>query len=167
MITEDDVIEIGTIRRPHGKQGDVQCQMENDYWEQAEAEFVVLRLENILVPMRVTDWRGKGSDTLIMTLRTITTEEQAARLTGTKVYMLRRDLDGIDTSALTWQQLTGYRVIDTDQGDLGEVEAVDETTINTLLTLSGGRLIPIHEDFIGAIDQDARELHITLPYLLQ
>lgn len=167
MIREDEVIEIGTIRRPHGKQGEVQCQMDNDYWEQAEAEFVVLRLDNILVPMRVDEWRGKGSDTLIMTLHTITTEEQAARLTGTTVYMLRRDLEDIDIDALTWQQLTGYRVIDTDQGDLGEVEAVDESTINTLLTLTGGRLIPIHEDFIRAIDPEAQQLHITLPYLLQ
>lgn len=167
MITEDEIIEIGTIRRPHGKQGEVQCQMLNDYWEEAEdAEWLVLRIDNIPVPMRVDEWRGKGSDTLIMKLHTVTSEDAAARLSGTTAYMLKRDLEGIDTDAITWQELRGYRVMDSEQGDLGEVTDVDESTINTLLTLDTGSMIPIHEDFILDIDTAQRVLHINLPFIL-
>jgi 16S rRNA processing protein RimM len=65
----------------------------------------------------------------------------------------------------TWQSLIGYRVVDTDQGDLGIVEEVDETTINTLITLNDGRLIPIHEDFIIDINAEDKQLTICLPFI--
>lgn len=167
MITNEEVLQIGTLRRPHGKIGEVQCQMDNEYWDNSEtAEFLILRLDNILVPFRVTDWRGKGSDTLIFRLAGIDSEESASRLTGTEAYILRRDINEDVEEELTWQQLVGYRVQDTDQGNLGEVTDVDETTINTLITLSDGRLIPIHEDFIVEVDEENRVLTITLPFQL-
>lgn len=166
MIQEQEVIRIGTLRRPHGKKGEVQCQMDNEYWDEADAEFVILKIENIFVPFRVTDWRGKGSDTLIFALQGIDSEEKAARLTGTETFMLRRDLVGQEDTELTWQSLTGYQVEDREQGALGTVTEVDETTMNTLLTLSDGRLIPIHEDFIDEIDTDKHLLRINLPFLL-
>ena len=167
MITAEEVILIGSLRRPHGKVGELQCVMENEYWDNSEtAEFVVLKLDNILVPFRVLEWRGKGADTLIFRLSGIESEEQAARLTGTEVYMLRRDIDEEIDNGLTWQQLVGYQVIDADQGTLGEVAYVDESTINTLITLSSGQLIPIHEDFILDINESEHRLTIRLPFTL-
>lgn len=167
MITAEEVIQIGSLRRPHGKVGELQCQMENEYWDNSETgEFVVLKIDNILVPFRVLEWRGKGADTLIFRLRGIESEEQAARLTGTEVYMLRRDIGEEIDEGLTWQQLVGYNVLDADQGPLGEVTYVDESTINTLITLSTGQLIPIHEDFILDINEDDKILSIRLPYQL-
>jgi ribosomal 30S subunit maturation factor RimM len=55
--------------------------------------------------------------------------------------------------------------MDTDQGELGTVDQVDETTINTLITLSDGRLIPIHEDFIVDINAEDKLLTICLPFI--
>lgn len=166
MITESEVISIGTLRRPHGKQGEIQCQMLNEYWDDAEADFIILRINNILVPFRVTNWRGKGADTLIFQLSGIDSEEEASRLCGTEAYMLRRDMTEEEDTQLTWQQLVGYQVIDTDQGNLGEVMDVDESTINTLITLADERMIPIHEDFIVSIDESEKILTITLPFTL-
>lgn len=167
MITETEVIKIGTLRRPHGKVGEIQCQMENEYWDNAEAEFLILLMDGILVPWRVVDWRGKGADTLIFRLSGIDSEESAARLTGAEAFMLRADMSEDADESLTWQQLTGFHVLDADQGDLGTVAMVDESTINTLITLSDGRLIPIHEDFILEIDEEQHILHIRLPFTLQ
>lgn len=167
MITESEIIQIGNLRRPHGKVGEIQCQMDNEYWDNSEtAEFIVLKIDNIFVPFRVLEWRGKGADTLIFRLNGIDSEEKAARLTGTEAYMLRRDMNEEEDTSLTWQQLVGYQVIDTDQGTLGEVSYVDESTINTLITLSDGRLIPIHEDFILDINESEKTLTIRLPYQL-
>ena len=65
----------------------------------------------------------------------------------------------------TWQSLLGYQVLDTDQGELGTIVHVDETTINTLITLDNDLLIPIHEDFIIDINQDDKLLTICLPFV--
>lgn len=165
MITTKQVISIGRLTRTHGKRGELQCLMTNDYWDNAEASFIILLLDNILVPFRVVDWRGKGSDTLIFQLDHITDEQEAQRLVGTEVFMLISEMNQEDELLPTWQSLVGYSVIDTDQGDLGMVQDVDETTINTLITLNDGRMIPIHEDFIVDINTEDKQLTICLPFI--
>ena len=140
--------------------------MNNEYWDNAEANFLIIKLDNILVPFRVLDWRGKGSDSLIFQLDNITNEQEAQPLIGAEAFMLLSDMNQEDELLPTWQSLIGFHVMDTDQGDLGVVEDVDETTINTLITLNDGRLIPIHEDFIVDINAEDKRLTICLPFIL-
>ena len=166
MITNEQVISIGRLTRTHGKRGELQCLMNNEYWDNADANFLILKLDNILVPFRVLDWRGKGCDSLIFQLSHIHDEQEAQRLIGAEAFMLLSDMNQEDELLPTWQSLIGYRVVDTDQGDLGIVEEVDETTINTLITLNDGRLIPIHEDFIIDINSEDKRLTICLPFIL-
>ena len=165
MITTEQVISIGRITRIHGKRGELQCLTSNEYWDNANAEFLILNIDNILVPFRVIDWRGKGSDSLIFQLDRITNEQTAQTLIGCQAYMLASDISDEDELMPTWQSLVGYLIVDTDQGELGSVADVDETTINTLITLSDGRLIPIHEDFIINIEPDKKLLTICLPFI--
>ena len=165
MITIDQVISIGRITRTHGKRGEIQCLTSNEYWDNADATFLIININNILVPFRVLDWRGKGSDSLIFQLDRITDEQMALPLIGCQAYMLASDLSEEDEILPTWQSLMGYEVVDTDQGTLGKVAEIDETTINTLITLDNGQLIPIHEDFILDIKADEKQLVICLPYL--
>lgn len=166
MITFQEVIYIGYLRRPHGKQGEIQCLTENTLWEESEARFLILERDGILVPYRVTEWREKGADMLIFRLVGIDTEPQAAVLTGTKVYMLRKDVSSESEDLLTWQDLVGYQLVDKQNGIIGTIAYIDESTINTLATLTDERLIPLHEDFIDNIDTDKRILHIDLPFAL-
>lgn len=165
MISNEDVISIGKITRTHGKRGEVQCLMENEYWDNADATFLILSIDNILVPFRVLDWRGKGSDSLIFQLDRIKDEQQAQQLIGHQAYMLKSDISEENEILPTWQSLKGYRVLDTDQGELGTITDVDETTINTLITLNNNQLIPLHEDFIIDILQEKQQITICLPFI--
>ena len=165
MITKEQVIAIGKITRTHGKRGEIQCLTSNEYWDNAEASFLILSINNIFVPFRVLDWRGKGSDSLIFQLDRIADEQSALPLIGCQAYMLTSDLSEEDEALPTWQSLIGYRVLDTDQGELGTIIHVDETTINTLITLDNDQLIPLHEDFILNIEPDKQLLTICLPFL--
>ena len=165
MITNEQVISIGRLTRTHGKRGELQCLMSNDYWDNADATFIILKLDNILVPFRVLDWRGKGCESLIFQLDHINDEQAAQQLIGTEAFMLLSDINQEDEIMPTWQSLVGFKVIDTDQGELGIVDIVDETTINTLITLNDGRLIPIHEDFIIDINAEDKLLTICLPFI--
>ncbi len=165
MITNEQVIAIGRITRTHGKRGEIQCLMSNEYWDNADATFLILSIDNILVPFRVLDWRGKGSDSLIFQLDRITDEQSALQLIGHQAYMLKSDISEEEEIMPTWQSLLGYRVLDTDQGELGTITDVDETTINTLVTLNHNQLIPLHEDFIINIEPDKQLITICLPFV--
>lgn len=163
MILTTEILRIGTLCRPHGTKGEIQCQMENMYWDEAEAEFLIVETDGILVPFRVDDWRRKGAETLLFQLSGVDNEKKAVRLCGSTAYMLRRDLSGDAEIQPTWQELVGYIIEDESRGRVGIVRAVDESTVNTLLETEDGRLFPIHQDLIRHIDAANRTLHVCLP----
>ena len=129
-----------------------------------DAEFLLFQLDDILTPFRLVEWREKGANAYIVALEGITTEEQAQRLCGNRVYLLRSDLtDNPDEPLLMWQDLIGYEVIDDELGSVGHIQNVDDSTINTLFLLDSEVVIPAHEDFITEIDSDQRKLYVSLP----
>ena len=94
--------------------------------------------------------------------------ERISELIGEEGFVLRSEMQDDEDGLLTWQDLVGYTIM--DEGENGEEEQVgviayvDESTINTLATLEDGRMIPLHEDFITEIDEEARVLHVRLPF---
>lgn len=132
MISKDDLISIGIIRRTHYKD---------------LPDFVFVLRDGLFVPFRT---------------------ERISELIGEEGFVLRSEMQGEEDGMLTWQDLVGYTIM--DEGENGEEEQVgviayvDESTINTLATLEDGRMIPLHEDFITEIDEEARVLHVRLPF---
>lgn len=163
MILDSEVIRVGYFSRTHGKQGNLQCQVEHDLIADADPTFVVLRLDGILTPFRLEDWREKNQESYILTLQDVDTEEKAQRLVGTEVNLLRRDITEHTEEAITMTDLIGFQVFDQTVGFIGTIEDVDESTINTLLQLTGDVVIPLHEDFVTDIDYTTRKLTLDLP----
>ena len=129
MITAQDLISIGVIRRTHYKD---------------LPDFVFVRRDGLFVPFR---------------------SENISELIGEEGFLLRTDMQEEGNGTLTWQDLVGYTVEDEDQ-TIGVIAHIDESTINTLATLEDGRMIPLHEDFIIDIDEEAHILHLQLPFEL-
>ena len=132
MISKDELISIGIIRRTHYKD---------------LPDFVFVLRDGLFVPFRT---------------------ERISELIGEEGFVLRSEMQGEEDGLLTWQDLVGYTIM--DEGENGEEEQVgviayvDESTINTLATLEDGRMLPLHEDFITEIDEEARVLHVRLPF---
>ena len=112
-------------------------------------EFIFVKRDGLLVPFR---------------------SEQVSELIGEEAFVLRSDVQEEGEEMLTWQDLVGYTIMDEgDDGawtEIGVIAAVDESTINTLATLEDGRLVPLHEDFILDIDEDAHVLRVHFPFAL-
>ena len=92
--------------------------------------------------------------------------EQAVDLMGEEVFALRSDIRRDEEGELTWQDLVGFTIQDEQDGEIGVIDYIDESTINTLATLTDGRMVPLHEDFIIDIDTETRVLHVNLPFSL-
>ena len=129
MISQDDVLSIGIIRRTHYKD---------------LPPFVFVQRDGLLVPFR---------------------SENISDLIGEEGFVLRRDVQDEEDGLMTWQDLVGYTISD-DGKTVGIIASIDESTINTLATLEDGRLLPLHEDFIIEIDEQARVLRVRLPFVL-
>ena len=92
--------------------------------------------------------------------------EAIASLMGEEIWLKRSDIQEEEDGLLTWQDLVGFTIEDDENGTVGTIEAIDESTINTLATLSDGRMVPLHEDFILEIDEEQRVLHVHFPFSL-
>ncbi len=92
--------------------------------------------------------------------------EEIASLMGEEIWVKRSDIQEEEDGLLTWQDLVGYTIMDDETGTVGTIETIDESTINTLATLTDGRMVPLHEDFILEIDEEKRVLHVHFPFSL-
>ena len=152
MIREDEVYKIGMLTKTHGVSGELNMAFTDDVFDRVEAEYVVCRMDGILVLMKF-----EGLDT----------EEQARRMVGVEVYFPKALTEEVREGEYTWSYFTGFTVVDTVHGELGQVEAVDESTLNVLFevaTPSGGKiLLPAGEDLVEDIDHKNRKIYMTLP----
>jgi len=92
--------------------------------------------------------------------------ENISELIGEEGFVLRSDIPEEEEGTMTWQELVGYEIEDDESGKIGIIEAVDESTINTLAVLEDGRMLPLHEDFILEINEEAHLLRVHFPFSL-
>ncbi len=163
MITQDEIIEIGTLRKPHGTRGEIQCTLINDWLDTAEPEYLILEIDNIFVPFFLEEYRYKNDETVLLTFEDIHTEERVAQLTGCRVFLHKNQLPEDAEVSLAPTSLIGYTVIDTEQGILGTITDIDTSTLNLLFALDSGVIFPAHDDFVVEINPDTQQLTVRLP----
>ena len=163
MIREEDVYKIGKIGQPHGVSGEVTLRFTDDVFDRVDADYLVLMVDGILVPFFMEEYRFRSDEVALVKFEDIDSVERASELTGCEVFF-PRELADDDEGELTWSQIVGYDIVDADSHKLiGRIASVDETTINVLLELDDGTLIPAAEEFIIDIDHKERKMFMRLP----
>ena len=163
MIREEEVFQIGKLGKTHGVKGEISFLFDDDVFDRVDADYLILKIDGILVPFFIEEYRFKSDSNALMKFEGIDTQEQARDLTGTDVYFPRSLADS-DDGTLTWSVLVGFDIIDADSGrTVGRIASVDDSTLNILFCLDDSRLIPASEDLIIAVDQQARSLTMHIP----
>ncbi len=167
MIREDEVYKIGVLTKTHGVSGELNLAFTDDVFDRAGAEYVVCRMDGIMVPFFMEGYRFRSDTAALVKFEGVDTEEQARRMAGVEVYFPKVLKEEVREGECPWSYFTGFTVVDAVLGELGRVEAVDESTLNVLFeveTPSGKRiLIPACEDLVDDIDHKGRKIYMTLP----
>jgi len=176
MVSDSDVYQIGVITRTHGVRGEVAFQFTDDVWDRVEADYLFCKMDGLLVPFFLEEWRFRSDTTALLKFEDIDNADAAARMVGAEVYFPKALTPSeVDEEDLTWQHFTGFEVIRAlsitgDRGEglfLGTVTSVLDQTANVLLeiTTPEGKsiLIPAHEDFILRADHRERRLYVDVP----
>lgn len=163
----DEVYKIGRLGKPHGVKGEITFMFDDDIFDRADNDYLVLDIDGILVPFFIDEYRFKSNETALVKFEDIDTQEAARELTGTTVYFPRHLADDTDDQ-LSWARIVGFALRDTASDTVvGTIASVDDSTINLLfeVTTPDGRdiLIPAHEELIEYADADAHELGLRLP----
>lgn len=163
MIADESVYRIGQITRTHGVKGEVALSFTDDVWDRADASFLVLRIDGILVPFFMEEYRFRSNTVALVKFIGYDSSESARELCGTDVYFpheLTPEVSPDDEFA--WNHFTGFRVVDKNVGYLGDIDHVDDSTSNVLFFV-GSLMIPAVEEFVTAIDHAARTVEVNLP----
>ena len=163
MIMEPEVYKIGSITRTHGVRGEVSLSFTDDVWDRADADYLVLRIDGILVPFFMEEYRFRSDTTALVKFQDYDSAESARELCGCEVYFPHALTPAPqEDEEYSWRYFTGFRVADEKAGELGEITYVDDSTQNVLFQV-GERLIPAVESFITDIDHQARIIRMQLP----
>ena len=106
-------------------------------------EFVFVQRDGLFIPFR---------------------SSEIASLMGEEVFVLKHDMETEDDE-MAWVDFEGW-TLDDGNATIGKIVRVDDSTMNIFAELEDGRMLPLHEDFIINIDEEAKVLHVNLPFAL-
>ncbi len=155
-----DLVPMGRSAGAFGTKGEVKVY---SFARQAE---VFLRAERLWVgadpqaarPYRLVSLRPHAGR-LLFSLEEVRTREEAQRLKGAWVFLLRTDLPPLEPDEYYWFQLKGVRVVTTGGRELGRIQQVNDYGASELWFTRDeqGReaIIPILEGVVHGMDLDA------------
>lgn len=158
-----DTYKIGTLTRTHGIKGELSMNFTDDVWDRADADYVFLEVDGIQVPFFLEGWRYRSDSVALLKFQDIDNSEDANEYVGADVYF-PHDLtpEPSEEDEYTWRHFTGWQVVDSTIGNVGEIEYVEDSTVNTIFCIDG-KLVPANEDFIERIDAKERVIYMNLP----
>lgn len=166
MITEKEVFRIGFLLKPHGVKGEISMSFLDSVVEELDAPYLVCLVDGIFVPFFVESVRNKGDRTVLIKFQGINSIEQARRFQGIRVFVPIQYASQEIGQNLTWESFIGFQVIDSKSGLLGNIEAVDTSTLNVIFFVAGldkEIIIPANEEWIDNIDTQEKIINFSLP----
>lgn len=168
MIHNDEVYHIGYIQKFRGLQGEVELQFTDDPFDRGDAEYLVLKIDEILVPFFLENYRFKNNDTAILKFENIDNDAEAKKLVGLQVYYPLAHLnDDEDQELSSLKALTGFTLYDEAFGEVGIINTVDDSSYNTLFYVDhpkkGELVLPYHDDFLVDYNIANRTITLALP----
>lgn len=181
MLTPDDLIEIGTVLKPHGVKGELSVTLHDADVDLGALRCVFMEREGLPVPFFISGVRNKSTLGRLVHIDGIDTEEAARRFSGAALLGLRAEVEAMLAEAreaddtddegegVYANDLIGLTAVAAG-ATLGEVTAIDDTTANLLLVIKRAGdadapplLVPLAGEFIAGVDPEAGVLELTLP----
>lgn len=166
MIELNEVQRIGQIVKPHGVGGEMAVTVPASLDWTDDIDCLVCSLDGILVPFFLESIRPKSSTTILVKFEGYDSVESTSRFMGVTVYMPLRFVAESDEEEPSWSSFLDWRVVDSNAGPLGTVDAVDDSTPNILFQVRDGgreRIIPANPEWITRVDRKNRTLIYNLP----
>ncbi len=166
-MTKDDCFELGHITKTHGINGEVVFFLDVDSpADYEDLDTVLIEVRGELIPYFIESI-SINKNRAIVALEDIETVEQAERLLKCGLYLPLDNLEPIeDPDRFYYHEITGYRVVDAEAGELGTVTTVYAMPTQDLVAMhyQGQEiLIPINSAIVQGVDRAAKKLNVTLP----
>ena len=102
------------------------------------------------------------SKTIVAQVKGINNRDEALQLIGKDLYINKDQLPELDNDANYWHELTGFRVINKNEVDLGIVDYLVDTGSNHVLVTKGEteHWIPYIDPFLVSVDKHKKVISV-------
>ncbi len=160
-----NLIEIGWTGKPHGLKGEIKLRIQEFYEDDLFASTSVL-IGDPPIPYFVEQLRAGGA--VIGKFETLDSREAVALLAGKPVWLMASQVSAVaePEDDTPWEALVGYSIRAEGYPLLGPITGIMDLPQHYLAEMKhGGKdiLVPIHEDLITGVEEDAKVLEMVLP----
>ena len=160
-----DLIEIGWTGRPHGLKGEIKLRI-SDFYEDDLFAAKSLLIGDPPVPFFIEQLRAGGA--VIGKFETLDSREAVALLAGKPIWLMASQVAAVEEPEddKPWEALVGYSIRAEGYPLLGPITSIMDLPEHCLAEMKhDGRdiLVPLHEDLISGVEEDAKILEMVLP----
>lgn len=163
----NEMYYLGKVTRTFGYKGEIVLYLDvddtNDY---LELDSVIIETKKEMIPFIITAKSFKHNNTVVVRLEDVDNEESARQLVNCKLYLPLAFLPKLSGNNFYYHEVIGFKVIDANYGEIGNLEKVLDYPNQDLLMVRQNFaeiLIPINNDIIKNVDRSNREIHIQAP----
>lgn len=164
-MTKEECFYVGKVTKTWGIKGQVVLFLDvDDPTEYAEMDSILIETKTGLVPYFIEELNLNGNKA-VATFEDLSPEESAA-LVGRDLYLPLDVLPKLEGNQFYYHEIIGFKVIDTEKGDIGTIASVLEYPAQPLFQIMKGDteiLIPIIDQVIKRVDRDGKTIYIEAP----
>ena len=164
----DDCYQLGYVIKTHGLHGELSIMLDVDVpeaYQQLESVFVATSGSETLVPFFVEHLAIRQNKALVK-FEEVDTIDQAETLLKARLYLPLESLPPLADDQFYYHEIIGFTVEDEQQGLLGTVQDVYESTGQDMIVMQYQEkevFIPINDDIVPRVDKTQSVVHVKLP----
>ena len=158
---KEDCFYLGKVVKTHGLKGEVTLKLEvDDPSAYLDMKHFFLEINKVLTPFFVEKITNSG-DKFFIDIQDVKTIEAAQHLVGKTAYLPLEMLPKLSGKQFYFHEIVGFKVVDTEKGELGPISEVLEYPTQAILQIMKGKkeiLIPILDQVIQTSTATRRSL---------
>jgi 16S rRNA processing protein RimM len=166
MIDIKDYFRIGSTLKTKGLKGELQIYADFDNLGDIEFDSVFIEINSKLIPYFVESVRYAQKNAAYLYLEDVDTIEKATPLVKKDIYLPIKLKPKKRKSDFTLKDLLGFTAIDENEGELGEITAIQEYPQQLIAAVNYKNcevLFPLNEEIIKGIDVVKNIVMVDLP----
>ncbi len=163
---KDQYFCLGKVIKTHSYKGELVFLIESDNPEEyQDIDVVFMDLEGSLVPWFVENIEING-DRAVVKLEDISDIDYARTFVKKDLYLPIEKLQTLSGTNFYFHEVVGFKVIDSEKGEIGIVEEILERQEQNLIRIMNEGieiLVPMADEIIKNIDRKKKILHLETP----
>lgn len=158
----------GRVLKAHGIRGELRISADVDSVEPyGKVDTLYLALKNQQPrPFSVEVLRWQAGATALVKLKSVNTRNESELLAGAEIFLDEKWLPALEEDEFYYHDVIGFDLVDLSRGPLGPVQDVLELPAQDVFQIfidSVEVLVPIVDDWIEAVDFEAKRIEVDLP----